>query len=109
MPTPYYNAGNINNNSSYMNYSGLLSSNEYNGQFSSPMRTAEGREVKRTLRFGGENCPIEPKIAMLILSYDMTSFRKFLCLSATWHFFVLEAVDEHFKKVECDFVMKYYK
>ena len=39
----------------------------------------------------------------------MGNFRKYLCLSPAWHHLVLEAMDEHFKKVECDFVMKNYE
>lgn len=39
----------------------------------------------------------------------MNNFRKFLCLSPAWHHLVLEAMDEHFKKVECEFVMKNYE
>mmetsp|Transcript_7380 Transcript_7380/g.6628 ORF Transcript_7380/g.6628 Transcript_7380/m.6628 type:complete len:148 (+) Transcript_7380:1436-1879(+) len=46
---------------------------------------------------------------MMILTYDMTNFRKFLCLSPTWHHLVIEGMDEHFKKVEVDFVLKYYE
>jgi hypothetical protein len=52
---------------------------------------------------------LEPVIAMTLLMFDMESFRKYLCLSPAWHHLVLEAMDEHFKKVECDFVMKYYE
>ena len=39
----------------------------------------------------------------------MNGFRKYLSLSPNWHHLVLEAMDEHFKRVECDFVMKYYE
>lgn len=59
--------------------------------------------------FGGHNCILEPIIALTILTYDMNSFRKLLCLSPAWHHLVLEAMDEHFKKVEVDFVMKNYE
>ena len=41
--------------------------------------------------------------------YDMENFRKYICLSPAWHHLILEAMDEHFKKVETDFVMKYYE
>ena len=46
---------------------------------------------------------------MTLLQYDMNNFRKYLCLSPAWHHLVLEAMDEYFKKVECDFVMKNYE
>ena len=46
---------------------------------------------------------------MTILLYDMPNFRKYLCLTPQWHHLVLEAMDEYFKKVECDFVMKNYE
>jgi hypothetical protein len=52
---------------------------------------------------------LEPRIALTLVLYDMESFRKYMCLSPAWHHLVLEAMDEHFKKVETDFVMKYYK
>lgn len=39
----------------------------------------------------------------------MQNFRKYLCLTPSWHHSVLEAMDEYFKKVECDFVMKNYE
>jgi hypothetical protein len=37
--------------------------------------------IKREIKFGGANCILEPRIAMLILLYDMPNFRKYLCLS----------------------------
>jgi len=40
---------------------------------------------------------IDPKIALTILMYDMGNFRKYMCLSPTWHHLILEAIDEHFK------------
>ena len=41
--------------------------------------------------------------------YDMSNFRKFLCLSPNWHHLVIEGMDEYFKKIEVDFVMKNYE
>lgn len=46
---------------------------------------------------------------MNILLYDMPNFRKYLCLSPSWHHLILEAMDDYFKKVECEFVMKNYE
>lgn len=46
---------------------------------------------------------------MAILLFDMNNFRKFLCLSPSWHRLVLECMDDHFHKVETDFVMKTYE
>ena len=46
---------------------------------------------------------------MTLLLFDMPNFRKYLCLSPSWHHLVLEAMDEYFKKVEVDFVMKNYE
>jgi hypothetical protein len=63
----------------------------------------------RDIQFGGENCLLEPKIVMCILMYDMSNFRKFLCLSPNWHHHVIEGMDEYFKKIEIDFVMKNYQ
>lgn len=39
----------------------------------------------------------------------MQSFRKYLCLSPSWHRLVLDAMDDYFKQVECNFVMKNYE
>ena len=48
-------------------------------------------------------------MAITLLLFDMGNFRKYLCLSPAWHHLVLEAMDEHFKKVECNFVMKNFE
>jgi len=61
------------------------------------------------LKFGGENCNLDPKIVMTLLEYDMTNFRKFLRLSPSWHHLVLEGIEERMKMVEIDFVNKYYE
>lgn len=45
---------------------------------------------------------------MTILEYDMTNFRKFLRLSASWHYLVLEGIEERLKPVENDFINKYF-
>ena len=52
---------------------------------------------------------LEPRIAMTILEYDMTNFRKFMRLSPNWHHMVLEGLNERLNKVEVDFVNKYYE
>ena len=41
------------------------------------------------IRFGAEDNLLCPRIAMTILMYDMTNFRKFLCLSPNWHYLVI--------------------
>jgi hypothetical protein len=63
---------------------------------------------KRHIKFGGENCPLEPRIAMTILEYDMSNFRKLLRLSPNWHHLVLEGIEERMKKVENEFINLYY-
>ena len=64
---------------------------------------------QRTIQFGGSNCIIEPNIALLLILYDMSSFRKYLCLTPAWHHLVLSAMDEHFKRCETEFVLKNYE
>ena len=51
---------------------------------------------------------LDPSIAMIILEYDMSNFRKFLRLSPNWHHMILEGFNERMNKVEVDFVNKYY-
>ena len=67
------------------------------------------QKPKRNFKFGGENCLLDPHIAMTILEYDMGNFRKFLRLSPNWHHLVLEGINERMNKVEVDFVNKYYE
>lgn len=62
----------------------------------------------RILKFGGDNCLLEPRIAMTILEYDMTNFRKFLRLSPNWHHLVLEGINERLNRVEVEFVNQYF-
>ncbi len=52
---------------------------------------------------------LDPHIAMTILEFDMSNFRKFLRLSPNWHHLVLEGINERLNKVEVDFVNKYYE
>ena len=52
---------------------------------------------------------IEPRVAMMILEYDMSNFRKFLRLSPTWHHLVLEGIEERMKPIENEFVNLYYE
>lgn len=49
------------------------------------------------IKFGGAGWLLEPKIALAILEYDPSQFRKLLCLSPNWHYLVLEGLDELFK------------
>lgn len=51
---------------------------------------------------------LDPRIAMMILEYDMTNFRKFLRLSPYWHHLVLEGIEERMRSAENDFINKYY-
>ena len=51
---------------------------------------------------------LDPVIAMTILEFDMTNFRKFLRLSPNWHHLVLEGIEERMKQVEINFVNLYY-
>jgi len=61
------------------------------------------------LNFGGANCLLSTEIALSILMYDLSNFRKFLRLSPNWNFLILQAMDSYFKKAECDFVNQYYE
>lgn len=64
----------------------------------------------RTIKFGGHGCQLDSKIALTILQYDMGGlFRRFLCLSPSWHRLVLDAMDDYCRPLETDFVMKNYE
>ena len=63
----------------------------------------------RYLKFGGDNCVLDPMIVMGLLEFDMTNFRKFLRLSPNWHHLVLEGIEERMKSVENDFVNRFYE
>ena len=52
---------------------------------------------------------LNAEIAMTILSYEPSCFRKLLCLSPNWHFLVLEGVDSLFSPIEVAFANKYYE
>ena len=52
---------------------------------------------------------LDARIAMTILEYDMSNFRKFLRLSPNWHHMVLEGFNERLNRVEVEFVNKYYR
>lgn len=52
---------------------------------------------------------LPPKALMTILSYDMSSYRKFMSVCASWHVNIKEAFDQHFNQVENDFVLKYHE
>jgi len=43
------------------------------------------------------------------MMYDVSSFRKYLCLTPNWHYLVLEGMDDLFKRMECEFINKYYE
>eukprot|EP00347_Sterkiella_histriomuscorum_P024104 403332295 len=80
-----------------------------NRKSSSNLYTNYQHPIQRVIQFGGNNCPIDTEIVMMILLFDMPNFRKYLCLTPQWHHSILEAMDEYFKKVECNFVMKNYE
>ncbi len=67
------------------------------------------QKPRRHLKFGGDNCDLDPRIVMTLLEFDMTNFRKFLRLSPNWHHLVLEGIEERMKPVEIDFVNKFYE
>ena len=67
------------------------------------------QKPRRELKFGGDNCDLDPRIVMTLLEFDMTNFRKFLRLSPNWHHLVLEGIEERMKPVEIDFVNKFYE
>lgn len=52
---------------------------------------------------------LEPRIAMMILEYDMSNFRKLLRLSPNWHYLVLEGIEERMKHIENQFINNYYE
>lgn len=67
------------------------------------------QKPRRFLKFGGDNCILDPRIVMALLEMDMTNFRKFLRLSPNWHHLALEGIEDRMKAVEIDFVNKYYE
>ena len=67
------------------------------------------QKPKRYLKFGGDNCILDPKIAMMILEWDMSNFRKLLRLSPNWHYLVLEGIEERMKHIENSFINFYYE
>ena len=89
-------------------------SNNFYGAMNSQLIQPEQQAVlvqkrKRNIKFGGDNCMLDPRIVNTILEYDMTNFRKFLSLSPNWHHLVLEGINERMNKVEVDFVNKYFE
>lgn len=60
------------------------------------------------VKFGGPECLLNSEIAMTLLSYDPSCFRKLLCLSPNWHYLVLEGMDLLFKPMEVAFTNMYY-
>lgn len=49
------------------------------------------------------------KALATILSYDMASYRKYMGVCASWHVTIKEAFDQHFNRVENEFVLKYHQ
>ena len=52
---------------------------------------------------------LNPNIAMTLIMYDIQNFRTYKCLSTNWNFLVQEGMDQIFKKIEVDFINKYYE
>lgn len=52
---------------------------------------------------------LPPKALATILSYDMMSYRKYMTVCAAWHVTIKEAFDQHFNRVENEFVLKYHQ
>lgn len=52
---------------------------------------------------------LPPKALATILSYDMSSYRKFMSVCAAWHVTIKEAFDQYFNKIENEFVLKYHE
>mmetsp|Transcript_2063 Transcript_2063/g.1868 ORF Transcript_2063/g.1868 Transcript_2063/m.1868 type:complete len:232 (+) Transcript_2063:8-703(+) len=52
---------------------------------------------------------LPPKALATILSYDMGSYRKYMSVCASWHVTIKEAFDQHFNRVENEFVLKYHQ
>lgn len=50
---------------------------------------------------------LPPQALATILSYDMSSYRKFMSVWAAWHVNIREAFDQYFNKVENEFLIKY--
>ncbi|CAI2367370.1 unnamed protein product [Moneuplotes crassus] len=57
----------------------------------------------------GVTINLPPKALATILSYDMASYRKYMSVCADWHVTIKEALDQHFNRVETEFVLKYYQ
>ncbi len=77
--------------------------------FTTPPIHNQSLLIKRFIQFGGSNCPLDPQIVITLLLFDMPNFRKYLCLSPSWHRQVLDAMDDYFRLVETTFVMKNYE
>ena len=52
---------------------------------------------------------LNPTIAITLVMFDIQNFRKYMCLSANWHFLLQEGMDLVFKRIELDFINKYYE
>jgi len=52
---------------------------------------------------------LNPTIAMTLIMYDIQNFRSYKCLSTNWNFLIQEGMDQIFKKIEVDFINKYYE
>lgn len=77
--------------------------------FTSPQIHNQSLLIKRFIQFGGSNCPLDSQIVITLLLFDMPNFRKYLCLSPSWHRLVLDAMDDYYRPVETTFVLNNYE
>ncbi len=61
----------------------------------------------QSINFGGENCMLNPAIAIMILQFCPSTFRKLMRLSPNWRYLLLSGMDQIFKPIEIDFANKY--
>lgn len=52
---------------------------------------------------------LNPGIAVTLLMFDIANYRKYMCLSSNWNFLIQEGIDILFKRIELDFISKYYE
>jgi hypothetical protein len=64
-------------------------------------------EAYQSINFGGENSMLNPTIAITLLRYCPSTFRKLMRLSPNWRYLILSGMDELFKSVEIGFLNKY--
>ena len=73
------------------------------------MEQNTANQAKNRIQFGGKSSMLDWKIAITLVKFQPTIFRKLLCLSPNWHYLVLEGMDNIFKPVECGFINQYFE